>query len=92
MKPLHQMSAWSVETLALASQCGLFMAGLAISLLVGMVLAAHLDGAAGLLLATVISGAGLLSAAALSQSLKDWMVQRSLEKPEEAAPPPKKKK
>ncbi len=91
MKPLNQMSAWSVEALALASQCGLFMAGLAISILVGMVLAAHLDGAAGLLLATVISGAGLLTAAALSQSLKDWMVQRSLEKAEAAEPAAKKK-
>jgi hypothetical protein len=81
------MNGWSVEALALATQCGLFMAGLAVSLLVGMVLAAHLDGVAGLLLATVISGAGLLTAAALSQSLKDWMVQRSLD-PSDDAPAP----
>jgi hypothetical protein len=80
MKPLREMNPWMVESLALAAQCGLFMAGLAISLLVGMVLSAHLDGAGGLLIATIISGSGLLTAAALSQTLKDWMIQRSLEK------------
>ena len=34
-----------------------------LSLVVGMVLAAHLDGPGGLLIATVVSGAGLLGAA-----------------------------
>jgi hypothetical protein len=73
------MNPWMAEVLATAAQVAFFLAGLAISLLVGMVLAGVLDGPGGLLIATVISGAGLLTAAALSQNLRDWLIQRDLE-------------
>ena len=39
-------------------------------------LAAHLDGPGGLLIATVISGAGLLGAAVASQALRDYLIRR----------------
>ncbi len=64
------------EILATLAQGAVFFVGLVISLVVGMVLAAHLDGAGGLLIATVISGAGLLGAAALSQVLRDWLLDK----------------
>jgi len=64
------------EILATAAQGGVFLAGLLLSLIVGMVLAAHLDGPGGLLVATIISGAGLLAAAALSQTLRDWLLDK----------------
>ena len=73
------MNPWLAEILATAAQVAFFLAGLAISLLVGMVLAGVLDGPGGLLIATVISGSGLLTAAALSQNLRDWLIQRDLE-------------
>jgi hypothetical protein len=62
--------------LALAAQGVAFIVGLALSLIVGMYLAAHLDGPGGLLIATVIAGAGLLGAAIASQSLRDYLVRR----------------
>jgi len=64
------------EILAAAAQAGVFLVGLLLSLVIGMVLAAHLDGAGGLLVATIISGAGLLAAAALSQTLRDWLLDK----------------
>jgi hypothetical protein len=64
------------EILAWVIQGLVFAVGLVISLVVGMVLAAHLDGPGGLLVATVISGAGLLAAAALSQTLHDWLLDK----------------
>ena len=64
------------EILAAAAQGGTFLVGLLLSLVIGMVLAAHLDGPGGLLIATVISGAGLLAAAAFSQTLRDWLLDR----------------
>lgn len=79
MNAVKNLSPWVAEIVATLAQVGFFLAGLAISLLVGMVLAAYLDGPGGLLFATILSGAGLLSAAALSQSLRDWLVQRGLE-------------
>ncbi len=64
------------EILATLAQGAVFLVGLVLSLVIGMVLAAHLDGAGGLLVATVISGAGLLGAAALSQVLRDWLLDK----------------
>ena len=58
------------------AQCVLFVIGLVLSLVIGMVLAAHLDGPGGLLIATVISGAGLLGAAVASQALRDYLMRR----------------
>jgi hypothetical protein len=70
------MKGYALDALALAAQCAAFLAGLVASLLVGMYLAAHLDGPGGLLIATVVSGAGLLGAAVGSQSLRDYLVRR----------------
>jgi hypothetical protein len=73
------MNPWLADAVALLAQALFFLAGLAISLLVGMVLAAMLDGPGGLLIATIISGSGLLASAALSQNLRDYLLQRGLE-------------
>jgi hypothetical protein len=64
------------DIVGLVAQCVLFVVGLILSLVIGMVLAAHLDGPGGLLIATVISGAGLLGAAVASQALRDYMMRR----------------
>ena len=64
------------DIVGLVAQCLLFVLGLMLSLVIGMVLAAHLDGPGGLLIATVISGAGLLGAAVASQALRDYMMRR----------------
>jgi hypothetical protein len=70
------MKGLGLDALALAAQCVAFIVGLIVSLLVGMFLAAHLDGSGGLLIATVIAGAGLLGAAVASQSLRDYLIRR----------------
>lgn len=64
------------DMLGLLAQCMVFAVGLVLSLIMGMVLAAHLDGPGGLLIATVVSGAGLLGAAVASQAVRDYMVRR----------------
>jgi hypothetical protein len=64
------------DIVGLAAQCLLFVLGLILSLVIGMVLAAHLDGPGGLLIATVVSGAGLLGAAVASQTLRDYLMRR----------------
>ena len=64
------------DIVGLLAQCALFVVGLILSLVIGMVLAAHLDGPGGLLIATVISGAGLLGAAVASQALRDYLIRR----------------
>lgn len=76
MKGMHPFMA---EALALGAQLAIFFVGLVGSLVVGMALAAHLDGPGGLLLATVIAGSGLLAAAAFSQVVRDWLTQRGIE-------------
>jgi len=70
------MKGWTADLVGLLAQCALFLVGLVLSLVVGMVLAAHLDGPGGLLIATVISGAGLLGAAVASQALRDYLMRR----------------
>jgi hypothetical protein len=70
------MKGFAVDALALLAQCVAFAIGLVASLVLGMVLAAHLDGPGGLLIATVISGAGLLAAAVASQALRDYLIRR----------------
>jgi hypothetical protein len=64
------------DLVGIAAQCALFLVGLVLSLLVGMFLAAHLDGPGGLLIATLVSGSGLLAAAVASQALRDYLVRR----------------
>jgi hypothetical protein len=70
------MKGVGADLLALGAQCMAFVVGLLVSLVVGMVLAAHLDGPGGLLIATVVSGAGLLGAAVASQALRDFLLRR----------------
>jgi hypothetical protein len=70
------MKGFAADALALLVQCLAFCVGLVLSLVIGMVLAAHLDGPGGLLIATVVSGAGLLGAAVASQALRDYLVRR----------------
>jgi hypothetical protein len=70
------MKGWTADLVGLLAQCALFVVGLVLSLAIGMVLAAHLDGPGGLLIATVISGAGLLGAAVASQALRDYLMRR----------------
>jgi hypothetical protein len=72
------MNTWIAEGLALIAQGAFFMVGLVLSLVIGMMLSRFLDGPGGLLIATVIAGAGLLAAAALSQSLREWLLERRL--------------
>jgi len=72
------MKGWTADLVGLAAQCVVFVVGLILSLVIGMVLAAHLDGPGGLLIATVISGAGLLGAAVASQALRDYLLRRDL--------------
>jgi hypothetical protein len=64
------------DIVGLLAQCAVFFIGLVLSLVIGMVLAAHLDGPGGLLIATIVSGAGLLGAAVVSQALRDYLVRR----------------
>ncbi len=62
------------EIVGLFAQAVVFTVGMALSLVVGIVLAARTDDPAALLLVTVIAGAGLLCAAVLSQSVRDRLV------------------
>ena len=64
------------DVVGLLAQGAVFFLGLVVSLVIGMVLGAHLDGPGGLLIATVVSGAGLLGAAVASQALRDYLVRR----------------
>jgi len=70
------MKGLAADALALLAQCVAFLVGLVLSLALGMVLAAHLDGPGGLLIATVVSGAGLLGAAVASQALRDYLTRK----------------
>ena len=65
-----------LDVMALGAQCLTFVLGLVLSLVLGMVLAAHLDGAGGLIVATLAAGGGLLGAAVGSQALRDYLVRR----------------
>ena len=68
------MSPFWIEAKASLAQAGIFIVGLVVSIAGGMFLAAHLDGALGLLVATVAAGAGLLGGAVLSQVAHDHIV------------------
>ena len=70
------MKGFAGDMVGLLAQCVVFAVGLVLSLVIGMVLAAHLDGPGGLLIATVVSGAGLLGAAVASQALRDYLMRR----------------
>ena len=63
-----------LEIKASLLQGAIFMVGLTLSLAVGMFLAAQLDSTGGLLVATIVAGAGLLGAAVLSQMAHDHLV------------------
>ena len=70
------MNGILLDVVALGAQCVAFLVGLVLSLIVGMVLAAHLNGAIGLIVATLAAGGGLLGAAVASQSLRDYLIRR----------------
>jgi hypothetical protein len=63
------------EIFGLLVQCLIFLVGLVISLAVGLALAERLDGPGWLLVATVIAGAGLLTAAVLSQIVRERLTR-----------------
>jgi hypothetical protein len=65
-----------LEVVGLCAQGMAFLLGLVVSIVVGMMLAAVLDGPGGLLIATVVSGAGLLGSAVVSQVLHDRLLDR----------------
>jgi predicted MFS family arabinose efflux permease len=84
-----------LEVKATLAQVGVFVAGLTLSLVVGMFLGAHLGSAVGLLMATLIAGTGLLAAAVFSQVVHDHILISEPEIPLPPVPPPspsKKKK
>jgi hypothetical protein len=62
------------QAIGLLAQGVVFVVGLCISLIVGMFLAAHTVGAGDLLIVTIVTGAGLLGAAVLSQIAYDRIV------------------
>jgi hypothetical protein len=62
------------QAVGLLVQGAVFLFGLCISLIVGMFLGAHTDGAGDLLIVTILTGAGLLGAAVVSQIVYDRIV------------------
>jgi hypothetical protein len=72
----HTLRELKNEVIAKSAQAALFLAGLVVSIVVGMMLGRALDGPGGLLIATVIAGAGLLTGAALSQVVHDRLIER----------------
>ena len=62
------------QIVGLFAQGAVFLVGLCLSLLAGMLLGARTVGPGGLLLSTLIAGVGLLGAAVLSQLVHDRIV------------------
>jgi hypothetical protein len=81
-----------LEIKASLAQGAIFLVGLAVSLLVGMFLSAQLDGAPGLLFATIVAGSGLLGAAVLSQVAHDHIVTAEPDAPITTPAPPRTKR
>jgi hypothetical protein len=77
-----------LEIKATLAQVGIFLAGLTLSLALGVFLGAHLDGASGLLIATLLAGTGLLGAATFSQVVHDHIVTADVDGPLPTAPEP----
>jgi hypothetical protein len=78
-----------LELKASLIQGAIFVVGLTLSLLVGVLLAAHLDGAPALLFATLVAGSGLLGAAVFSQVVHDHIVTAEPDTPLPTAPEPR---
>ena len=68
------------ELVGLSVQVAVFLLGLVLSVAFGMLLATRTDSIPGLVIATVLSGAGLLSAASFSQTVRDRIAERQLER------------
>jgi len=62
------------QAIGLLAQGAVFLVGLCLSLIIGMFLSAHTDGAGDLLVVTIVTGAGLLGAAVVSQIAYDRIV------------------
>jgi hypothetical protein len=73
----RELRELKTEVVAKGAQAALFLVGLVVSIVVGMILGRALEGPGGLLIATIISGAGLLGAAALSQVVHDHLIERN---------------
>lgn len=69
----------ALEVVSFVAQGATFVLGLVLALVIGMVLAAYLDGPGGLLIATITSGVGLLVAAGASQWVRDHILFRDLD-------------
>ncbi len=68
------------ELVGLSVQVAVFLLGLVLSVAFGMLLATRTDSIPGLVIATVLAGAGLLSAASFSQTVRDRLAERQLER------------
>lgn len=73
------------ELVGLIAQVAVFTVGLAGSVAVGMVMAMQVSSIGGLIVATVVAGAGLLGAASVSQTVRDRIAQKQLERTLNAA-------
>lgn len=74
------MKVFLEELVGLSAQLAVFLLGLVLSVAGGMLIAARLDSIPGLVIATILSGAGLLSAASFSQTVRDRIAERQLER------------
>ena len=74
------MKIFLEELVGLSAQLGVFLLGLVLSVAAGMLLASRTDSIPGLVGATILAGAGLLSAASFSQTVRDRIAERQLER------------
>jgi hypothetical protein len=73
------------EAIGILVQSAVFLVGLAASVAIGMLMAMHVDSTGGLVVVTILAGAGLLAAASFSQTVRDRIVERQLTRSLEAA-------
>ena len=74
------MKVFLEELVGLSVQLAVFLIGLVLSVAVGMIVATSVDSIGGLVVATIVAGAGLLSAASFSQTVRDRIAERQLER------------
>lgn len=74
------MKVFLEELVGLSVQLAVFLVGLVLSVAIGMIVATSVDSIGGLVIATIVAGAGLLSAASFSQTVRDRIAERQLER------------
>ena len=74
------MKVFLEELVGLSVQLAVFLIGLVLSVAVGMIVATSVDSIGGRVVATIVAGAGLLSAASFSQTVRDRIAERQLER------------